>query len=238
MKCESCNSENPVDARYCSTCGQPLASLLEDKASALVECADCGASNPPDSKFCFACGRPLKQHLPARAQETERKPHRPRLGGGRRRALILGVVGACLVLAIGLGLGLGLRGSPDESDMDPRVNKYMDATRGLLEDLVGTIDQDMSENETRQALEMATEIADMADDAYWNVPVPISDDDPYFRTGWTFNEYLRRAATLAQRIYEAHASMTMLLWRSDLLAEASAVDLLRVQFEADRDAGR
>jgi class 3 adenylate cyclase/tetratricopeptide (TPR) repeat protein len=44
--CPACGTENAPDARFCSTCGTPLATL----------CAKCGAPLPEDARFCPACG--------------------------------------------------------------------------------------------------------------------------------------------------------------------------------------
>ena len=46
VRCLTCNSGNPADAKYCCSCGSPLQ----------IVCARCGASNPPDARFCPECG--------------------------------------------------------------------------------------------------------------------------------------------------------------------------------------
>ncbi len=46
MTCPSCAAENPTSARFCNSCGAPLAAA----------CAGCGQLNPPGSRFCNECG--------------------------------------------------------------------------------------------------------------------------------------------------------------------------------------
>src|SRR5262249_22183430 len=49
MRCPSCNSENPDDAKFCVGCGDSLAG----------RCSKCGAENPWDASFCKECGTRL-----------------------------------------------------------------------------------------------------------------------------------------------------------------------------------
>ena len=49
MTCPPCQHANPVDARFCTGCGQPLTLL----------CLVCQTPNTPDSRFCKACGTSL-----------------------------------------------------------------------------------------------------------------------------------------------------------------------------------
>ena len=46
MQCASCRAENRDEARFCRSCGDPLA----------FSCEGCGAELLPDSRFCDACG--------------------------------------------------------------------------------------------------------------------------------------------------------------------------------------
>src|SRR3954463_12834866 len=48
MDCPACGHPNPLEARFCGSCG---ASTL-----AAIECPGCGASNPGGQRFCNACG--------------------------------------------------------------------------------------------------------------------------------------------------------------------------------------
>src|SRR5215831_14308306 len=49
MPCPHCQRVNPVEARFCTGCGRPLALL----------CPACQTAHAPDSRFCHACGTPL-----------------------------------------------------------------------------------------------------------------------------------------------------------------------------------
>ena len=49
MTCLHCQHAHPVDARFCTGCGQPLTLL----------CLVCQTPNTPDSRFCKACGTSL-----------------------------------------------------------------------------------------------------------------------------------------------------------------------------------
>jgi predicted ATPase/class 3 adenylate cyclase len=46
MRCSDCQSENPATARFCSSCGKPLALL----------CSSCNAEVLPNARFCSQCG--------------------------------------------------------------------------------------------------------------------------------------------------------------------------------------
>jgi class 3 adenylate cyclase/tetratricopeptide (TPR) repeat protein len=56
MTCPRCQHANPVDARFCTGCGQPLALL----------CLVCQTPNTPGSRFCKACGTSLATTAPPR----------------------------------------------------------------------------------------------------------------------------------------------------------------------------
>ena len=61
MRCPKCNSDNPVNHRFCSACG----------ASLTLTCSNCDFENPPTSKFCGECGKSLDQ---SDNQVTDRVP--------------------------------------------------------------------------------------------------------------------------------------------------------------------
>jgi membrane protease subunit (stomatin/prohibitin family) len=51
VACASCNAANPVGAKFCMGCGQPL-------APAKVHCTNCGTELAAGAKFCGNCGTP------------------------------------------------------------------------------------------------------------------------------------------------------------------------------------
>jgi len=51
MKCPKCQTENPVDAKFCNACANKLELI----------CPECGKPNPPGSKFCNECSHNLKE---------------------------------------------------------------------------------------------------------------------------------------------------------------------------------
>ena len=64
MRCPSCNSQNPEDARFCDACGTSLPR----------RCPVCGAPNRTTAKFCNGCGAALGQEMQLRvapSRETE-----------------------------------------------------------------------------------------------------------------------------------------------------------------------
>jgi len=54
-ECQACGHLNRAGARFCATCGEPLAEF--------VSCPHCGASNPGAQKFCDRCGTPLIERV-------------------------------------------------------------------------------------------------------------------------------------------------------------------------------
>src|SRR5258705_10692003 len=55
MKCPTCGTENPANAKFCIQCGTPLPRV----------CANCGAVNPAGARFCNQCGISLSSTPPA-----------------------------------------------------------------------------------------------------------------------------------------------------------------------------
>lgn len=50
--CPSCNTSNPVGARFCNNCGTKLTATT-------IKCPTCGTENPPGAKFCSNDGTKL-----------------------------------------------------------------------------------------------------------------------------------------------------------------------------------
>ena len=61
MRCASCGSNNPEDAKYCDECSALLA----------AQCSACGSSNRTNAKFCAQCGNALGVPSPPGTLTTE-----------------------------------------------------------------------------------------------------------------------------------------------------------------------
>ncbi len=64
MKCPSCQTELPENAKFCMTCGKTLQSE--------IVCRNCAHVNPLAAKFYLQCGHPLTpvQVLPTPSPPT------------------------------------------------------------------------------------------------------------------------------------------------------------------------
>jgi len=121
MKCSSCGSDLPDDARFCIECGVTLDKATTGPTVHLragerspVSCAACGESNPGHAIFCVRCGQRMsgaatRLASPRRVngdigQGTPSlpafRPHQPPVAGPQ----ISGNVLSTAVLMIGLGL--------------------------------------------------------------------------------------------------------------------------------------
>src|SRR3989442_1765536 len=69
IRCPSCQTINPANAKFCLECGKRL-----------LVCPNCGTMNPPAAKFCIECGtqlRPKSEHtspLPTLQPVSEETP--------------------------------------------------------------------------------------------------------------------------------------------------------------------
>ncbi|HKH13671.1 MAG TPA: adenylate/guanylate cyclase domain-containing protein [Solirubrobacterales bacterium] len=98
--CGSCGTQNPEGARFCMSCGAPLA----------TRCPSCGAESPPGAKFCVQCGTSLSASGAApRGARPAAPPAQPSgAPGGQGRGLFGGQIP-------GGGAGWGPAGSlPEE----------------------------------------------------------------------------------------------------------------------------
>ena len=57
--CKSCGNSNPVEARFCSKCGDKL--LIESPQVKI--CQKCNTSNDVTSKYCIDCGAALENFI-------------------------------------------------------------------------------------------------------------------------------------------------------------------------------
>ena len=73
MKCQNCNSEILEDAKFCTTCGTPVAVV-----SAGPVCPKCNAPLLEDAKFCTTCGAAVE----SAAAEAPQAPDGQAAGGG------------------------------------------------------------------------------------------------------------------------------------------------------------
>ena len=62
MSCPQCHTENPEGAKFCMSCGSPLA----------LACPSCGSDLPAGAKFCMHCGHRIGEEAPA-AEPAESK---------------------------------------------------------------------------------------------------------------------------------------------------------------------
>ena len=69
MRCPSCGNETREGARFCDTCGVPIA----------ARCAACGTLNRPSAQFCDGCGAPLTvpRTVPSPGEAQRRPPAPP-----------------------------------------------------------------------------------------------------------------------------------------------------------------
>ena len=61
-KCAQCGTPAPPGAKYCESCGAPLAAAsqpAEVKHADEDKCAQCGTPAAPGAKFCESCGAPF-----------------------------------------------------------------------------------------------------------------------------------------------------------------------------------
>ena len=66
LTCASCGTENPADARFCSSCGAPLHQT----------CPSCGAEQPASAAFCSSCGFALRQDARRAADAADERQER------------------------------------------------------------------------------------------------------------------------------------------------------------------
>ncbi len=53
VACANCHAPNAAGAKFCSSCGTPIA------APKVVHCTQCGTAAAPGARFCASCGTPL-----------------------------------------------------------------------------------------------------------------------------------------------------------------------------------
>ncbi|MEE8518605.1 MAG: adenylate/guanylate cyclase domain-containing protein, partial [Dehalococcoidia bacterium] len=63
MNCPKCSTTNPEGAKFCMSCGNPLA----------LACANCGADLPAEAQFCFVCGQKVGAPVTAPAESAQQR---------------------------------------------------------------------------------------------------------------------------------------------------------------------
>jgi membrane protease subunit (stomatin/prohibitin family) len=67
VRCGNCSALNPESAKFCASCGQPLAAVAAAPSGATVHCTQCGTVNAATAKFCANCGASLQEPAAAPA---------------------------------------------------------------------------------------------------------------------------------------------------------------------------
>jgi class 3 adenylate cyclase/tetratricopeptide (TPR) repeat protein len=118
MTCRGCGKENRAGARFCGTCGAPLA----------LTCPACGAASDPDDRFCVACGGPLVAGGPGAPAPAQSSAHL-----AERR--LVSVLFADLV-----GF-TALSEHRDPEEVRELLSRYFDRCRELIERYGGTVEK-------------------------------------------------------------------------------------------------
>ncbi len=103
MKCPTCETENPPQAEYCTSCGVALGAAAHG-AQPVVYCTSCGRENPGGATFCTNCGAGILSHSGPTARvetsqvatDVEYMGFWIRVGAAIIDMLILGALGAIL----------------------------------------------------------------------------------------------------------------------------------------------
>src|SRR5207248_3347364 len=84
VRCGKCNALNPEAAKFCASCGQPLAAPAPAPTGSTVHCTNCGTENAATAKFCANCGNSLQPAAAPAGGETPPAPHPSEAGGPQR----------------------------------------------------------------------------------------------------------------------------------------------------------
>ena len=68
MNCSQCQTANPEGAKFCMSCGSPLA----------ASCPECGTELPTEARFCLNCGHQLGQASEAASVRAQLEQYIPR----------------------------------------------------------------------------------------------------------------------------------------------------------------
>ena len=101
MICAKCGAEMADDAKFCSSCGAPVASAEPappQPAPSQPACPQCGSALIPGQEFCSNCGYRL---TPARVQAVSDEPD---TSLGRRLTSVIMVTVAAVMMLVSLAL--------------------------------------------------------------------------------------------------------------------------------------
>ena len=103
LRCEICDTPNPIDSNFCYSCGTRLGSgqgLGTHPVALAVECPRCHAANEPSSVYCFSCGLPLEGKAVASRSSSIGKPAGfwIWLGASLIDGVILSIVGIVVII--------------------------------------------------------------------------------------------------------------------------------------------
>ncbi len=99
MHCNTCDTANDADAKFCRACGAPFGAtaptyVTSHAPMAGPACPACRQRNPHDARFCVFCATPLVESVPVPA----RTPRTVRLGGAAP-AVVAPVVASATAVA-------------------------------------------------------------------------------------------------------------------------------------------
>lgn len=129
MRCANCATENPVEARFCIECGQPLAAT----------CANCGTPLPPRARFCFSCGEAVGR--PAPPVETASVTLTSRTDASDLSATPTTELRQVSVLFCDLVGFTTLSESRDPEEVRELLSGYFDLARSVISRYGGTVEK-------------------------------------------------------------------------------------------------
>lgn len=132
MVCHNCATNNPVEARYCLGCGQPLSR----------SCPNCATELPAHAKFCFACGSTLEIEPSNMIASAAPSASSRRLGASAPPSIgSTTELRHVTVLFCDLVGFTPLSESKDPEDVRELLSGYFDLARSIVSRYGGTIDK-------------------------------------------------------------------------------------------------
>lgn len=129
--CLHCETENPIQAKFCLGCGRPLATT----------CSQCGTELPGHARFCFGCGATISAVDGAPAAPAKAPPTGAPSATGSQRSTELRHVSVLFCDLVGF---TPLSESRDPEEVRELLSGYFDLARsivgrygGLIEKFIG-----------------------------------------------------------------------------------------------------